>query len=452
MELVHEIQSELAENPALELEEVTTCPFCHRPMQGNRCEYCGKKSDLEDEKLEQFIQQQEIHYDRDQAVYDRPAGNENDSTPFEQFANRAGTFHDYLMSNFLSTDYPPDMKELSEYLVYSIDDDGFLNYDEEFLKEKFSVTTEEILNIVGIIQTLEPTGIGASKPSEALLIQLDALTEEGKGNELAKRIISEHFEDLGKSKLDKIAKELEIPVTKVEETLDFIRRNLNPYPANAYVSRIPEPVILAKPSIAIKFDGKELSYEILELSEFNLRINSAYLSIYEGYRSGSRKLEKEEVTHIRDYFRRAKFFIDSVSHRKDVLDKIAQALIEEQSEFLKKGLPNFNTEITQGRLAEKIELHESTVSRAMSGKFVQIPTDEIVSFDFFFDSSVRPKEYIRNIIAGEDPKHPISDSDLRELLQDRGIDIARRTVAKYREEMRIPSSYERRRMKKHNGG
>lgn len=453
MELVQELRTELAENPALELVEVETCPHCDRPMEGDRCEYCGKKTDLEDEKLEQFIQQKSMEYDREEAFYDEPAGAGEEDPPEDwmQYAQRAGSFHDYLISNFLSTGYPKELRELGEYLIYSIDDNGFLKCDMEELKEKFGTSEEKVKEIVKIIQTLDPTGVGAENASGALLIQLRALTEEGKGSPLAERIIAEHFEDLGKGRYERIAEALQAPVSKVMETLQYIRRNLNPYPARAYMSdmsRTPEPVTLARPSIVVKYDGNDLTYEVLELSGFQLRINPAYLDVYENYLSGAANAGRAEIARIRGYFRRAKFFIDSVGQRKQTLEKIAQALCEEQREFLINGLPHFNDALTQGRLAEKIGLHESTVSRAMSGKFVQVPGDEILSFDFFFDSSVRPKEYIRNIVAGEAPENPVPDSELRDRLIEKGIDIARRTIAKYREDMGIPSSYDRRRIRR----
>ena len=209
-----------------------------------------------------------------------------------------------------------------------------------------------------------------------------------------------------------------------------------------------ELVALPKPAIAIKYDGQRLFYEVLELADFQLRISRSYMEMYDRYQTGGGGVSRDEVSHIREYFRRAKFFLDSIGQRKDTLDRIAKALCGEQSEFFIKGLPHFNDGLTQGRLAEKTGLHESTVSRAMSGKFVQAPGGEILSFDFFFDSSVRPKEYIKNIIANENPENPISDSDLRIKLAAKGIDIARRTVAKYREDMGVPASYERRRNKR----
>ncbi len=449
MELVQEIEAELTENPALELIEVNTCPYCHMPMSKSRCENCGRKRDLEDEHLEQFISSKSMDYDRDGDYYEESAPEgDDDRKQIGNYYEQSGSFHDYVMSNFLSSDYPPELKDLGEYLIYSLDDEGFLIYDLEEIREKFDFGTEEVDKLVEIIKTLDPPGVGAQNAREALLIQLAVLAEEGKSDETAELIIRDNFEKLGRGRYEEIAESLGITVSKVHAALDFIRRNLNPYPARSYVGRTPENVGLAKPSIAIKYDGQTLSYEVLEMNDFQLQINRTYLDMYDRYQNGSSDISRSEVSHIRDYFRRAKFFLDSINQRKQTLEKIATALCEEQRDFLIKGLPNFNSSLTQGKLAEKISLHESTVSRAMSAKFVQLPKGEIVSFDFFFDSSVRPKEYIRNIIATEAEDSPVSDSDIKELLKQKGIDIARRTVAKYREEMGIASSFDRRRVKR----
>ncbi len=451
IELIHEIEVEIAENPALELVEVMTCPYCHRPVTGNRCENCGRKTKGEEESLDSFISRQKEEYADSRTEYEESEGDWEDEPIRGSLAQQAGSFHDFLMTGFLSSPYPEELRELGEYLIYSIDDNGFLKYDPEELKEKFSADEESIQTVVKIIQSLEPVGVGAATPKEALLIQLKALEEEGKGNELAEKLIAEYFEELGRSRLDNIAEAIGVPASKVHEALDYIRRNLNPYPARAYSGKLPEPVAMPKPAITIKLQENSLVYEILELADFQLRISRTYIDMYDQCSNGGPGVGREEISHIREYFRRAKFFLDNIEMRKETLEKIAKALCSEQKDFLIKGLPNFNAELTQGRLAEKINLHESTVSRAMSGKYVQVPSGDILSFDFFFDSSVRLKEYMKNLIANEDPDNPISDSDLRERLLAKGIDVARRTIAKYREEMGIPSSYDRRRIRRRNG-
>lgn len=452
LELRAEITAELNENPALELEEIPTCQFCSAPMAGSRCSNCGKKRTAEDDdETDEFIQRQMNDYDGDAAAYEAPYSESGDRPSFLDFYHEEGGFHDMLMNNFYASSYPADLRPLGECLIQAITEDGFLNIDmdtfvEDFSGREFEVTDEQVRDMIAVIQTLDPPGIGAPNARAALLIQLDMLEAEGSpSNALAKRIISDHFEDLGKNKLQKVSAETGASMADISRALDYIRRNLTPYPGRALIRKTPEAVFIPKPSIEIKYDGKELSYDILEMNDFKLKINSYYLDTYRNSKESG--VTGAEMQHVREYFKRAKFFMDSVGSRRTTLEKIAGALIEEQTDFLIHGLPHFNGEVTQTSLAEKIGLHESTVSRAMSKKYVLIPSGDVLSFDFFFDASVRPKEYIRNFILKEDPDRPLADADLQKMLADKGIEMARRTVAKYREEMHVPSSYDRKRNK-----
>lgn len=450
MELRNEIALELSENPALEMEEVMTCPFCQRRMDGRYCEHCGRKASEADEQkdtTEEFIERQIRDYDPDEAPYTARDTDDEERPTFLNYYSSQANLHDFLLNSFYTASYPKELRDLGEYLIYSINDDGFLKIDRDHIREKFGVSDEEIESVIKVIQTLDPPGVGAETPREALLLQFKALEAEGVENELAKTIISDYFEDLGKNRHHQIAAALKVSVADIQRALDFIRRNLTPYPGRALISSPAEPVHLARPSIAIKYNGKELSFEILEMNDFKLKINSYYTDMYQRQRDRTVNASGQEIHHVREYFKRAKLFLDSISSRRDTMERIAQALIDEQRDFLIHGLPHFNSDITQTRLAEKINLHESTVSRAMSQKFVQIPSGDILSFDFFFDSSVRPKEYIRNFISREDAASPLSDNELQELLERKGITLARRTVAKYREEMNIQSSYSRKRAK-----
>lgn len=604
LELRDEIVQEMSENPALEMEEIMTCPHCHRPMEGYRCEYCGQKPGSADAENEQFIEQQILDYDPDEAAYSgaMQGGQDDDRPTFLDFYQQDGDFHEILLNNFYTLDFPAHWRWLGEYLIYTIDEDGYLRLDmdslraqalfvieilkhepsveggyrtaqtgrlmqwhriwalkdmhplvkrimQSFFEERFDADFDDLRELaaalessperdvrafydavnrgqvrdllaflsgdeqgrwiaaaqaaatlepsraqalddclmelygdnleslitgareklipildsldqqvehfIGIIQTMDPPGIGARNPREALLIQLNSLTTRDNDWDLAHRIIFERFEDLGKSRIPEIAAAFEVTAADVNRALDFIRRNLTPYPGHALIHRPAEPVQIAKPSIAFLYDGKKLSYEILELNDFRLRINPFYVDMYKKHQEGVAGLPRSDVQHVKEYFKRAKFFIDSIGMRRNTIEKIAKVLMNEQRDFLIHGLPHFNSELTQTKLAEKIAevsedhepLHESTVSRAMSGKFVQLPGGSIVSFAFFFDSSIRPKEYIRNFISAEDPEHPLSDSDLMEQLAAQGMELARRTVAKYREEMNIPSSFMRKRMR-----
>jgi len=604
LELRDEIVQEMSENPALEMEDIMTCPHCHRPMDGNRCEFCGQKPVDQAAESEQFIERQIMDYDPDEAPYTGSSQGvpDDDRATFLDFYQQGGDFHEILLNDFYTLDFAPQWRWLGEYLIYTIDEDGYLRLDTEplrgqvlfvieilrhdpaqeggyrsvqvgrlmqwhriwslkdmhpfivrvlqsFFTERFDTDLEDIMqfaktldssmerdvrafydavsrgdvrdvasyiasdaqgrwaaaaefaatldtvraralsdcfmalfgsaldsliedartkvipvletledqieHFISLIQTMDPPGIGARNPREALLIQLHSLQAHDPEYELSLRIITDQFENLGKSKIPEIAAELDVSSADVNRAIDFIRRNLTPYPGRALIQRPAEPVQLAKPSIAFLYDGKKLSYEILELNDFRLRINPFYIDMYKKYRDGVSEMSRSDVQHVKEYFKRAKFFIDSIGSRRNTMEKITKVLLREQRDFLIHGLPHFNSELTQTKLAEMIAdvsedhepLHESTVSRAMSGKFVQLPNGNIVSFAFFFDSSVRPKEYIKNFINKEDPEHPLSDSDLMEHLTALGIELARRTVAKYREELNIPSSFMRKRMK-----
>ncbi|MEW6201072.1 MAG: RNA polymerase factor sigma-54 [bacterium] len=444
LELRMEIHNELIENPALELEEIDVCPFCFRPIENERCENCGRHEiSPAEEEINHFLKSHMSECDWEETRY---GSDEEEHGRYTDFIHRDGSLQDFLLYNFYTQDYPKGHKRLGEYLIYSIDDDGLLHYDMEDVKERFGVDEGQIEEIVSILQGLEPPGVAARSPQEALLIQLRILALEGKSDPHAEQIIREHLEELGKNKLEEIAEGLDVTIEEVECSLSFIRRNLNPYPGRSYHERSPTNADSIRPSMAIKHNGRDLTYEVLELADLRLRINPQYAELYQRHCEGDILMPRDEAEHIREYCRRAKFFLDSINSRRHTLEKIAEALCEQQRDFLIQGLPNFNDTLTQSRLAELISLHESTVSRAMSGKYVQLPSGDVVSFDFFFDSSVRPKEYIRNIVAREDTEHPLADAEICEYMKQKGFNLARRTVAKYREELNIPPSFQRRRL------
>lgn len=451
LELRDEVLTELSENPALELEEITVCPFCRRPLKGDRCTECGKKeATQEEEELNRFLEKHTQETEWEDAYYGKGQSDvirDDERSHFPDYIYTESSFHDFLLHTFRTMSFPEELRELGEYLVYCIDDDGLLNFDREHVKEKLSFDDEQIDLMVGILQGMEPVGVAAGSPREALLIQLRVLEKEGK--EIppgSRRIVTDYIEELGKNKLEEIARGLGLHMKEIEQARDFIQRNLNPYPGRAFLQQTPPDADFIRPSIIIKYNGKELTWEVLELTDFRLRLNTQYADLYKKHQGGSVRLKRDETEHLRDYLRRAKTFLDGISMRRQTLEKIAQALCDQQRDFLIRGLPDFNDNLTQSRLAALISVHESTVSRAMSGKYVQIPSRDVVSFDFFFNSSLRPKEYIRNIISKEEPESPYTDAELRKLLEEKGIRLARRTVAKYREELNYPSSFERRRM------
>jgi RNA polymerase sigma-54 factor len=155
---------------------------------------------------------------------------------------------------------------------------------------------------------------------------------------------------------------------------------------------------------------------------------------------GTSQCSNDDYRHIRQYTERAQFFIDCIHQRWETLKKLSNALVEYQFEFLEKGV-HFLYHLTRGELAEQIGLHESTISRATANKFVLLPDGRTIPFDDFFDGSLRIKVALRQLISAEDPEHPLSDEELAALLAERGMHVARRTVAKYRESLRLLPSH-----------
>ncbi|MDI6828177.1 MAG: RNA polymerase sigma-54 factor, partial [Armatimonadota bacterium] len=163
-------------------------------------------------------------------------------------------------------------------------------------------------------------------------------------------------------------------------------------------------------------------------------------------KSGKMKnISDDEKKHIIDYVERADLFIKNLNQRRKTLRNITKRIIEHQHGFLDTGSKLFLRPLTRVKIAEELGIHESTVSRATANKYVQIPTQEVVSFDFFFNSSHSVSDVIAQLIENEDPAHPLSDQEIARILQERGYNVARRTVVKYREAMKILSSRQRRR-------
>jgi RNA polymerase sigma-54 factor len=250
-----------------------------------------------------------------------------------------------------------------------------------------------------------------------------------------------------------IARELGVTSTQVKQAWQFIRSNLNPYPGHAFettefpdvgLSSGSERSVVIRPDVVIRRTEHGFDAEVIERRRFRFGLNATYSTLYRDCRVsgiGRGGLSDADRQHIREYAARARFFMDCIRQRWETLSTIANALIEHQYEFLDRGV-RYLRPLTRGELASHVGLHESTVSRATANKYVLLPNGRTISFDEFFDGSLVAKDMLRELIDEEDPRSPYSDEDLAELLQERGMALARRTVAKYREALGIlPSRF-----------
>jgi len=424
LELERAITQELAENPALELMEGGRCQVCGALFSGERCPLCARGEDR--------------YLDRS---WERRASEEGEAwDPLSQ-ASSPTPLVDYLLMQ-LHPCLKPQELAAANYLVESLDEHGLLSIDLEELARLAGSSLEQMERLLSILQEQEPIGIGARSVKECLLIQIRYLEEQGKSQPWVREIIERHWENLGRGRFEEIAEVLGITTEEVEEALEFIRDNLNPYPAQAYHSSDRSPYI--RPDVIIQAHEGGFIIEIPEEERYRFRVNPLYQELL-----AKRAIKEEEREHLREYMARARLFISSFEQRWKTLRRIMTTLIEEQKGFLERGVRDLKP-LTRAQLAQNLGLHESTISRAVAQKYAQIPQGEMVPLAAFFDASLPAKDLIKRLISQEEK--PLSDGQIAKELTRRGLPLARRTVAKYREALGILPANLRRSGRKVRGG
>ncbi len=325
-----------------------------------------------------------------------------------------------------------------EFLIGNLGDDGLLHTKLDELSLQHSVPLDDLIAAKDVLQSFDPVGIGAEDLRDCLLIQLERL---GKKHSLAHRLVDQHLEDLAHKRYPVMARRLGVPIEQVSRAADFIG-TLDPRPAqrfsvssNTYVN----------PDIVVEHQGSEWVAVMNNDHLPNLRISNAYKDILG--QAGS----SQDVRHyIREKIRGGKFLIRSIHQRQQTIQKIAAEIIQHQREFLESG-PGHLRPLNMATVAESVGVHETTVSRAIAGKYIATPHG-VFELKFFFSHGVRTesgedlsnnsvKSAISDLIKSELKTKPLSDDKLAKLLDHQGIKVARRTVAKYREALGILPSH-----------
>jgi RNA polymerase sigma-54 factor len=446
-ELEQSIAHEIEENPALEVDEQAECLRCGSTLVMGVCPTCDGQTAGESfaDPARDLVSWDELNY----PSHDLAAAGESEYDPLD-FVRSAGTLGEYLLRQ-LGTLLPQEDQPIAEYLVGNLNSHGYLTVSVAETASVLELPEERVQAVLQALQSLDPPGIGARDLRECLLIQLESFEVNGVSPPIARRLLENHLRELGEHHFAEIARELGVSGSQVKVAWRFIRSNLNPYPAHAFefdgipelgLSAGSEQNVIVRPDVVIRRTQQGFEAEVVERRRFRFNLNAVYHSLYQQVRahSGSRAdLSDTERQHVRQYASRARFFIDCVAQRWDTLTTIADALIAHQYEFLDKGI-RFLKPLTRGELAAYVGLHESTVSRATANKYVLLPTGRTIPFDDFFDGSLAAKDALRELISTEDTCKPYSDEDLAALLGQRGIMLARRTVAKYREALGIMPS------------
>ena len=438
-ELDEFVQEELMQNPVLEFDRNAE----ERPKDevSKTEELDAKACEKEDFDLREKVKEAEyddISYRQWEYSRDR-----DDEYSYEQFVSKDETLEDVLLIQLTFSSLKGEELKIGRFLIEAIDDNGYLTVSTEEVAKVFHVDTEKVEAILDVIQTFEPAGVGARTLKECLIIQLAA---KGLLDETVEFIISNHLEDLGENKLSKVAKVLGLPIAQVQMVCDLIR-SLEPKPGRCFSSG--NSVKYITPDVVVeKIDD---NYQVItnEYSAPRLMVSPYYSNL-----ARTAVDDAELSKYLNEKYNAALWLIKSIEQRKQTIFNVVDAVIRHQRDFLDHGTQYLRT-LTLKQVADDLGIHESTVSRAINGKYMQTPRG-VFEIKYFFSSGVtgsdgegvssnRIKSMIKEIIDSEDPKAPYSDQDIVSLLSDRGIEISRRTVAKYREGLNILSSSKRRR-------
>jgi len=442
LELRNLVQQEMETNPVL--EELPDLPAPDEPNEAEPSE--NENFDNEFQKLASLDEEwrdymaQSASYGAAGSRGSREAQDKRqfffDSIPVQE------TLHQNLIGQLNQSLLSATDRKAAELIVGNIDDNGFLQSTPEEMALNSGIPKEDFEKMLALIQTFYPAGVGAHDLRECLLIQL---RRAGKERSLEYKVVSEHMEDLGRRRFPEIARRMGISVEDVQKAADNIAR-LNPRPGQVFAAA-PQNYVL--PDLVVeKVDGE---YQITLNNEQipHLRISNLYKDII-----ASGDAQSSEVkNYIRDKIRSGKFLIRSIHQRQQTIFNIAQQIVLRQRDFLEHG-PSHLKPMRMGEVADAVGVHETTVSRAVSGKYMATPQG-VFEMKYFFTSgyetttgeslsNISVKEAILDLVKHENGSAPLSDHEIVEILAERGIPIARRTVAKYRDELNILPSHMRR--------
>jgi RNA polymerase sigma-54 factor len=386
------------------------------------------------EKLAQLDQEWRDHY----AATNIPMRQSAEDDEKRQFMFdsivAATSLQEILLEQMRESKLTEEEKAIGELLIGNIDDHGYLKTTIEELAQTTSIPAEKIEKVLRVVQSFDPPGIGARDLQECLLRQLERAGEE---ETVEFRIVKDHMEALGKRRIPEIARGLGLDVDEVQEAIGRIAR-LEPRPGRAFVSDTNQYIM---PEVFVQRSGDDFLVTTNNDQIPHLRISNTYKDLMA--QSGN---SAEVLNYIREKIRAGKFLIKSLHQRQQTILNIGNEIVKRQRDFMEKGVAHLKP-LTMVQVAEAVGVHETTVSRAVSGKYMQTPQG-IFEMKYFFTAGIQTasgegmsntsvKDMIADMFRKEDPTKPLSDQEIVKMLQEKGIVIARRTVAKYRSELNI---------------
>ncbi len=438
LELSQYLEQQLLENPLLELRE----------DEADRTAEYDKKdapAETEAEKLENDLDWEEYFQDgSDLGLYRQERLQTGQEYGYELYLSHTATLCEHLLSQLCISACSHRERLIGEYLIGNIDEKGYLGVSLQEVALRLKVEVAEAEAALKMIQNFDPPGVGARNLEECLLIQVDQL---GCRDKTVIRIITNYLEDLADGKINRIAQELGETVMEVQKATDLIK-TLEPKPGRNFSH--PNDIRYIIPDVVLEKVEGEYIILVNDTNVPRLIINSTYRSVL----SKDFNCDSRTRRFVESKLNAAAWLIRSIEQRRLTLYKVASCLVELQRDFLDRGVKHLKP-LNLKKVAEKVGLHESTVSRATSNKYIQTPQG-LFEMKYFFCTGLSNasgtatsaeciKKMLQEIVAGENSTRPINDQIISETFRQKGITISRRTVAKYRDQLGIPAIGKRKR-------
>jgi RNA polymerase sigma-54 factor len=436
LELREELKTELQTNPLLEeVEDLTEAPSTETETETE-----PESTDSEDGSVDEIDWETYLQDASDVGTVPTPERQEEHQ---ERVRVSTLSLTDLLKQQLYMKSMGAEDEAVMEFILGSLDDRGYLTLDVDGIVEHTGTEPERAERLIGLLQECEPAGVGARDLRESLLIQL---RNEGRKDTLAYVIVDAHWESLKNRRIPDIARALKVPVKDIQEAMDHIA-TLNPNPGGETAG---DEARYVYPDLVVERVGDDYVVSLNDRNVPRLRINRAYERVLLDQSRG----DDGTKAFVKNKLKSARWIVQTIEQRRRTMVRVMTKIVEKQRAFFDHGVMQLRP-LTLQDVAREIDMHESTVSRVTSGKYVQTPRG-VFELKFFFSSglgtmegedisSKAAKEKIHRLIEGEDKHKPLSDQKIADTLKMEGVDIARRTVAKYREQMGIPSARMRKR-------
>jgi RNA polymerase sigma-54 factor len=445
LELQEVLTQEMVENPILEEQEETTeTERTEASLETPEAPAAPEQTTPAEPEKDSF---EEIDFNSyfedylDSAYNPRQYEEQPEEYSLENVLTRPEGLAEYLTWQLSMSDRPPEVREIAGYLIGNIDEDGYLRVSREEIRQAYS-NDADVDAAIALVRSFDPPGVCAFDLPDCLMLQLKALGIE---NALIEKIIKEHWPEFLNRQFAPLARTLGVGLSEIQAAVEIIK-NLEPKPGRKYSS---ERTIYVEPDVFVRKISDEYVIQLSEDGLPKLRISAAYRRLLRG---GNGAIGAEAANYLKEKMRSAVWLIKSLDQRQRTIYKVADSIVRHQRAFLDHGIEHLRPLVLRD-VATDIGMHESTVSRVVSNKYMHTPRG-LFPMKYFFHSgidsttgddvsSLSIKNKIARIVQEEDTRRPHSDARIMQKLRAEGIQIARRTVAKYREELRIPSSSQR---------